>query len=367
MGFAICHWLFAIGYRLSRLRLGRAVLTVIALGALAWSAASPVQAQAVATNLSPGIQDVIKLTRAGMTEEVILAQLQSAGVSYKLTSDQLIFLSNQGVSQNVIQALIRNEGPGSAAASNPDAIPPSGAPPAWARALLPGSFDRIHDLLAPYGTWLEVAPYGQCWRPTAATTDANWRPYTQQGHWVYTEAGWFWHSDYSWGQITFHFGRWFHDKGAWLWAPGNAWAPAWVCWREAEGYLGWAPLPPAVIFKPGLGLQFDGAPAADSAFGLGPEAFAFVPCDHFWDRNLAAAMLPRDKAAEAFKASVVKNGYRFVNGVFCVEGVGCDRVAALTHREVQVEVPGLRELRTISSEEPGTKGVPNVKKDRQIR
>jgi Family of unknown function (DUF6600) len=341
-GFASCHWRLAIGDRLSRLPFCRAVPLVIALGALAWPAPGPVQAQTVATNLPPAIQDVIKLTRAGMTEEVILAQLQSAGVSYKLTPDQLIYLSNQGVSQKVIQALIRNEAPGPAVASIPEAIPPSGAPPAWARLMLPATFDRLHDLLAPYGTWLEVPRYGQCWRPTAATADPNWRPYTQQGHWVYTDAGWFWHSDYSWGHITFHFGRWFRDQGSWLWAPGNAWAPAWVCWREADGYLGWAPLPPDVTFKLGVGLQFDGAPAADSAFGLGPEAFTFVACDHFWDRNLAAAVLPPDKAAEALKASVVRNGYRFVNGVLCVEGIGRDRVAALTYHEVKVETPVVR-------------------------
>jgi hypothetical protein len=335
-------------------------LLVIAFGLLCWCTANPLQAQPMATNLPPGIQDVVRLTRAGMTEEVILAELKTAGVSYHLTADQLIYLSNQGVSQNVLNALIQHEEPGPALAPNPPSLPASGAPPAWARALLPGSLDRIQELLAPYGTWVEAPPYGLCWRPTAATADANWRPYTQQGHWVYTEAGWFWHSDYSWGHITFHFGRWFRDKGSWLWAPGNDWAPAWVCWREAEGYLGWGPLPPVAAFKPGVGLQFDGAPAADSAFGLGQEAFTFVPCDHFWDHNLAGAILTPDKAAEVFKASVVKNGYGSVNGIFSVEGVGRERVAALTHREVKVETPLPSNLRALPHEEAG-KSAPDAK------
>jgi len=364
--FAICHRPFGISYRRTRWRPYRTVLPFIALVLLSWSAASLALAQTTATNLPPGIQDVIKLTRSGMTEEVILAELKTAGVSYHLTADQLIFLSNEGVSQNVLNALIQHEEPGPAATPNRPSIPPSGAPPAWARALLPGSLDRIRELLAPYGTWVEAPPYGSCWRPTAATADANWRPYTQQGHWLYTEAGWFWHSDYSWGHIAFHFGRWFRDKGSWLWAPGDEWAPAWVCWREAEGYLGWGPLPPAAAFKPGVGLEFDGAPAADSAFGLGPEAFTFVPCDHFWDRNLAAAVLTPDRAAEVFKTSAVKNGYGSVNGIFSVEGVGRERVATLTHREVKVETPLPSNLRPLPHEETG-QGAPNGAKGQPSR
>jgi hypothetical protein len=140
-----------------------------------------------------------------------------------------------------------------------------------------------------------------------------------------------------------------------------------VSWREADGYLGWAPLPPTVAFKPGVGLQFEGAQPANSAFGLGADAFTFVPCDHFWDRNLEAIMLPPDKVAEVFKASVVKNGYRFVNGVFSVEGGGRDRVAALTHREVKIETPPARDLRPSSSEEPARKDASGARKGQQSR
>jgi hypothetical protein len=329
------------------------VLAIIALALLFWSAVSLAQAQTATTNLPPAIQDVIKLTRAGITEEVILAELKSAGVSYKLTPDQIIYLSNQGVSESVIQALIRSEAPVPAPPPGPPAIPPTGAPPTWAHVPQPLTLEHLRELLAPYGTWLDVAPYGSCWRPTAATADLNWHPYAQQGHWIYTEAGWFWHSDYSWGDTVFHFGRWFLDKGTWVWVPGNAWAPAWVCWREANAYLGWAPLPPLAVFKAGVGLQFDGATVGDSGLGLGPEAFTFVPDDKFWERNLGTAMLSAEKAAQVFTNSVVKNGYGSVNGVFVVEGVGRERVAALTHREVKIETPVAPPSPTIWRDEAG--------------
>ena len=302
----------------------------VVFGAL-WCSPMSSEGQTSPTNLPAGVQDVVRLTRAGMTEEVVLAQLKSAGVSYKLTPDQLVYLSDQGVSQNVIKTLLQANNWSAAGAAGARASQPAGWPPV--------SFEYFRDALAPYGTWLQIPAYGWCWHPTAASADPNWRPYNEQGHWLYTDFGWFWHSDYSWGQITFHYGRWFRDDSKWVWAPGYDWAAAWVCWRESEGYLGWAPLPPAAGFKAGIGLQVEGGKAAESGFGLGPEFFTFVACDHFWDRNLAAAALPADRAAAVFKTSVVKDGYRMDQGRLVVDGPGRERVAALTGREVKIEKP----------------------------
>jgi hypothetical protein len=204
--------------------------------------------------------------------------------------------------------------------------------------------DFVRAALQPYGTWLDVAPYGLCWRPTAAVTDRNWRPYAEQGRWIYTQYGWHWHSDYSWGQIAFHYGRWTQSNGAWVWVPGYDWAPAWVCWREAEGFLGWAPLPPDAAFSAGVGLVWNGKAAADSGFGLGPAAFTFVACEHFRDRGFRGVMAPRDQVETLFKDSAIKNGYRLENSRLAVEGPGREHVAAVTRREVKIESAVIREL-----------------------
>ena len=83
----------------------------------------------------------------------------------------------------------------------------------------------------------------------------GWRPYTQ-GHWVDTDYGWTWISDEPWGWATYHYGRWLADQEyGWLWVPGNQWGPAWVSFQQGGGYVGWAPLPPAVGFQAGIGLQ----------------------------------------------------------------------------------------------------------------
>src|SRR5208337_1529709 len=175
-------------------------------------------AQTPQPSLPAGVQDVIKLTKAGMTEDVILAQVRNAGVSYNLSADQVIYLSDQGVSQNVIKALLAaspgstpappssapgdsvvTPQPGPTAPPSPTAtyapttVPmPTEAPPVGS----PVSFDYFRAQLAPYGTWVEVPGYGWCWRPAVTLGDPFWRPYDNAGHWVYTDNGWFWQSDY---------------------------------------------------------------------------------------------------------------------------------------------------------------------------
>jgi hypothetical protein len=106
------------------------------------------------------------------------------------------------------------------------------------------SYQSFYDELAPYGSWIDYPGYGYVWRPDAGP---DFKPYSTNGDWVYTDAGWAWASDYSWGWAPFHYGRWFYEGGyGWMWIPGNEWAPAWVSWRKNDDYYGWAPLGPNV-------------------------------------------------------------------------------------------------------------------------
>jgi len=70
-------------------------------------AQAPSNAQAAPANLPAGVQDVVTLTKAGLGEDVILAKVKKAGVSYDLTTEQMIYLKNQGVSENVISGLLQ--------------------------------------------------------------------------------------------------------------------------------------------------------------------------------------------------------------------------------------------------------------------
>ena len=352
-------------WRLIRLRRHSAI-ACLAAGLVLQTTAINCSAQA-APNLPPGVQDVVKLAKAGLGEDVILSQIRNTGAYYNLSADQLVYLTQQGVTQNEIKALL---GPGGTTApANPAPAPapppeatatvPAPAAPAYAPAPAPAmatyapapvapvapaapaaqpvSLASYQAQLAPYGTWMDVPGYGLCWQPTVAATDPYWQPYCDQGYWLYTADGWFWQSDYPWGDIAFHYGRWYRGSLGWVWVPGYDWAPAWVCWRQADGYCGWAPLPPGAVFRAGVGLWYNGHLAVDVDFGLGASMFTFVPYDHFWDHNFHAYVVPRGRVSVVYGHSVVMNGYRVDHGRFVVEGIGHERMATLTHHEVRIE------------------------------
>ena len=110
----------------------------------------------------------------------------------------------------------------------------------------PITYQQFYDGLSPYGSWVNYQDYGYVWVPNVP----GFRPYYNDGHWVYTNYGWTWVSDYNWGWAPFHYGRWTHDMAfGWMWVPGYEWGPAWVSWRGGGDYYGWAPL------SPGMGIN----------------------------------------------------------------------------------------------------------------
>lgn len=108
------------------------------------------------------------------------------------------------------------------------------------------SIQTFYDELSPYGDWVYTSDFGYVWRPYFEHPDA-FRPYSSNGHWVNTDFGWTWVSDYDWGWATFHYGRWSFDNYlGWMWVPGYEWAPAWVTWGNYGDYYGWAPMGPNI-------------------------------------------------------------------------------------------------------------------------
>jgi hypothetical protein len=100
----------------------------------------------------------------------------------------------------------------------------------------------FYDELSPYGYWVHNRQYGYVWIPHVGR---NFFPYATDGSWVATDYGWTWVSDFDWGWAPFHYGRWDYDPTyGWFWFPGYEWAPAWVNWREGNGYYGWSPMRP---------------------------------------------------------------------------------------------------------------------------
>ncbi len=126
-----------------------------------------------------------------------------------------------------------------------------------------GSRNDFYAPLQPYGTWVNFQNYGRCFHPTGVAAD--WRPYCN-GSWENTDAGWYWNSDEPFSWACYHYGSWYYDTSyGWMWIPGTDWAPAWVNWRQSDGYIGWAPCGPNRV-------------VLDASF------FAFCPIGHFGER-----------------------------------------------------------------------------------
>ncbi len=97
----------------------------------------------------------------------------------------------------------------------------------------------FHSALSPYGSWLNVGGYGECWRPFAG---ANFMPFTDDGYWDYTDYGPTWTSDEPWAWAAYHYGQWVFDPNyGWVWVPGYTWEAAPVEWAYGPGYIGWSP------------------------------------------------------------------------------------------------------------------------------
>jgi hypothetical protein len=239
---------------------------------------------------------------------------------------------------NVVLAARRN-GPTFATWQSVQLTPLGAAPAAVAMTAPPTTptLDYYQAHLGPYGQWVDVPGVGAGWIPFEANTP-GWRPYFDAGHWDYTDAGWYWQSDYPWGDIAFHYGRWIRNGftgDRWAWVPGYDWAPSWVVWREGEGAMGWAPMPWGVEFRPGFGLFWHGAAVtAGVDFGLGFDAFIVVGPDHFWGGDYRRFAFAPDRVHVFFDHSVFHAGFRVEGGHVVVEGLGRDHVRDITHHEI---------------------------------
>jgi hypothetical protein len=117
------------------------------------------------------------------------------------------------------------------------------------------SLQLFYDELSPYGQWIDYGNYGYVWIPDAGD---NFEPYSSDGHWVMTNYGWTWASDYDWGWAPFHYGRWsYANSFGWFWVPDTEWGPAWVNWRQADGYYGWSPMEPGITINLSFNNQYN--------------------------------------------------------------------------------------------------------------
>jgi hypothetical protein len=306
-------------------------------------------------DLSPGLSEIIKLAQAHVDEGVILAYIKNSGQVFSPSADEILYLSDLGLSQDVIGALVKIAPPAPApqnppiiAAAPAPASPPAGQPAAASQPDAASGDSVFYNGLASYGAWAQQPDYGLCWQPTVETIDPDWSPYVDAGQWLYSDSGWYWQSDYTWGWAVFHYGRWANVPHlGWVWVPGNQWAPAWVAWRSTPSYIGWAPLPPGVGLNTLAQLTYNHQPAGPRAtFGLPASAYSFVSVSNLISRNLPRRVVPAARAMDLVQNSALLDSYALVNKRIFNGGVSREAVAAAAHKALP-EVA----LRAVSSPE----------------
>jgi hypothetical protein len=294
------------------------------------------------------LAEVIKLTQAGVDEAVIMAYISNSGSTFNLDSDKIIYLSDIGAPNDLVTAMMQRDqslqqqiaAAVSAQQAAQTAQATQTAPPTdYSTDTEPAppevTVEYFNTSLAPYGSWTEVPGYGRCWRPTITFYDTAWQPYCDRGHWVYTDCGWYWASDYSWG-ATFHYGRWFRDERlGWCWAPDTQWAPSWVCWRYSDDYCGWAPLPPGAVFQTGVGFVYRGRNvSAGFDFGLGANAFTFVLTKNFSDMHPRNFRVAPSQVVQIYNHTTIVNNFNARNRTVVNNGIPFQRIATATHSEI---------------------------------
>jgi hypothetical protein len=339
---------------------------------------------AVPVNLSPGAAEVVRLAGSGVGNDVVLAYIQNSQATFNLSADDVLYLKDIGLSPQVTSAMLSHDSalrgqpqqnppvapapaaqPGSApltyqwqtpatpAPAAPEMPPPQVAapPPAYVTSA-PADVSCFYSDLSPYGAWVSLEGYGWCWQPRTVVVSRSWRPYCDGGHWVYTDAGWFWQSDYSWGWAPFHYGRWYqHPRCGWVWTPDRVWGPAWVTWRAGGDACGWAPLPPRAEFDLRLGWRFNGVSVgANFDFGLGLGAFAFVSFGDFCNHDLGHHCLPPARVTTIYRQTTVINNYEVRNNTVVHRGIPIERVTAASR--VPVPRATIRDLPAGSARMP---------------
>jgi hypothetical protein len=304
----------------------------------------------VPTDLSPTVREVLRLTESGVGDQVVLAYIQNAQAPFNLSADHILYLRDLGLTPEVTTAML-NHDKGlpvqmSATTPQPQPEPVPQAPPPPSEPVTapltptyvsnpPVEVNYFYNDLSPYGEWVSLDGFGWCWQPRAVVVNRGWRPYCDGGHWIYTDAGWYWQSDYSWGWAPFHYGRWhMHERCGWVWIPDTTWAPAWVIWRSSGDACGWAPVPPHATFDVRFGWRFNGINVGmNFDFGLHERDFFFIGLHDFHHRDLGHYRLPPTQVTRIYNRTTVINNYTVQNNVIVNRGLPVERVSAATHTE----------------------------------
>jgi hypothetical protein len=132
-----------------------------------------------------GYNDLAKLVKSGVGEDVVIAFVNASNVSYALTPDEILQLKDMGATDKVLTAVIQKKIPAAAVQSQksaPSAVSPN-------EAAKGGQADAVQSV-PPTGNWVLMNDYWYWQYPTGVIVDLGWQPYYYYGHRWYPRGHW---------------------------------------------------------------------------------------------------------------------------------------------------------------------------------
>lgn len=317
---------------------------------------------------SVSASNVLQLVNTGLAMPLLRHQIIRNERAYNLTPEDLVWLKNQGVPDELFTVINRHDNEvrqlaRRAAERQAQAVAKArevaklkkeleaakkalakknaqaAGNPKQVRKDLPLQVRPFYEELEPHGAWIKHQRYGLVWQPKVVRQKADWRPYNDNGRWLATDQGWYWHSEYPWGWAVFHYGRWAFEKNlSWIWVPDTIWGPSWVTFRLNGDYVGWAPLPPGAIPMRQQGVFYNGRPV-DRGFnyGLGANYYSFVPSMHVFHPSLSMFVVSQPRVRLFFRGTTPINNIVIGSNWFVWNyGIPISRVASYSPQPVRL-------------------------------
>lgn len=124
-----------------------------------------IKTAAPATGLT--VEDVIKLAKAGLSEDIIIQQIKKRGRAFDLSTDQLIALKTASVSDRILEVMLdpsKADPPAPAAKLEPAEAKAIVAPPTAKRVPVVELPTEIGVYAKKQGQWVEVPPEIVYWK-----------------------------------------------------------------------------------------------------------------------------------------------------------------------------------------------------------
>jgi hypothetical protein len=167
-------------------------ITIVVGLALSTLAVAAQNSSAAAPPLSYGVPQILQLTQAKVSDDTIIAYIHNSGNSYGLDANQIIYLRQQGVSDNVLNTMLNQ--PKAASAPAQPATQPDNS-----------STAQVSTAVAqPTATYLQTVPSSQVY-VIPDTQTYYYNSYYAQPYYYYPYYGW----SYPAVSLSFGFGgRW---------------------------------------------------------------------------------------------------------------------------------------------------------------